>query len=47
MNGDDVSEVHGFFHNRELNVLYVSVGIMTFAEQLIALFVPIYCRGSV
>ena len=42
MDGDNVAGVQGFFQNKELNIFYISVGIMTFAEQLIALFVPIY-----
>ena len=31
-----------FFKNKELNEFYISVSLMTFAESLISIFVPIY-----
>ncbi|MCH7758853.1 MFS transporter [Patescibacteria group bacterium] len=34
--------LHGFFRNKELNHFYITVAIMAFAEDLIAIFVPIY-----
>jgi len=33
---------HQFFKNKELNHLYISVAVMTFGEDLISIFVPIY-----
>src|SRR3989344_2213516 len=33
---------HNFFKNKELNHFYLAVSIMTFADALINIFVPIY-----
>ncbi len=34
--------VHDFFQNKEMNLFYLAIGIMNFAQSLISLFVPIY-----
>jgi len=34
--------IHTFFHQKQINHIYVSVFLMTFSEALISLFVPIY-----
>ncbi len=33
---------HEFFRNKEMNNFYLAVAIMTFAEDLISIFIPIY-----
>lgn len=38
----DSKHLHHFFLNKDINELYVSVAIMSFATSLIAVFVPIY-----
>ncbi|MCK4884026.1 MAG: hypothetical protein KAS30_04095, partial [Candidatus Diapherotrites archaeon] len=42
MSHHDLHLIHSFFHQKEINHIYISVFLMTFSEALISLFVPIY-----
>jgi MFS family permease len=38
----NLSTIHKFFESKEMNLIYVSVFVMTLAESMISIFIPIY-----